>query len=302
MDNISNGKDELDLRIIYYKIKSLLLNLWGFLFYILLIVKKRWILLLTFCMLGAGLGVTLFFTSKPIYISTLTLTSSTLNNDFCSELINELQLFIEDDTPELLAKKLKIGMGTAKEIRKIEFDNFNEKLNKKYKEEDTVVLGLPFKIKVFALNNSIFDTLQTAFVNYLENNDYALKRKEIRKQNIQLLRKKLNDQIIELDSLKNVVATNLLPRGNISGFVFGQPLDPINVYKEAIALFQNDLDLNTQYILIDNIQIINPFSIRNKPASPRLVKSITTGAIAGFLLGMLTAFILAARRRTGSNI
>jgi len=253
-------------------------------------------------MLGAGLGVTLFFTSKPIYISTLTLTSSTLNNDFCSELINELQLFIEDDTPELLAKKLKIGMGTAKEIRKIEFDNFNEKLNKKYKEEDTVVLGLPFKIKVFALNNSIFDTLQTAFVNYLENNDYALKRKEIRKQNIQLLRKKLNDQIIELDSLKNVVATNLLPRGNISGFVFGQPLDPINVYKEAIALFQNDLDLNTQYILIDNIQIINPFSIRNKPASPRLVKSITTGAIAGFLLGMLTAFILAARRRTGSNI
>jgi len=292
MNNTSNTNDEIDLRLVYNKIKQPVLGLWNIIINILSIIQKRLVLCICIVLFGVSAGIGLFFLMPPIYSSSLTLTSSLLTNEYCSDEIHDLELMIEDNAPKALARELKIDTNTAKEIKKIKFENYDEKLKNKLKDKDTIVLGLPFKIKAYTSTNTVFDTLQNALVNYLENNPYALKRKEIKKQNIQLMRGKLNNEIHALDSLKNVVAANLLPRGNVSGFVFGQPIDPINIYKEGIALFQNDLDLNAQFILSENIQVINAFSPRDKPYSPKLWKTSTEGGIAGLLLGLIIAFIL----------
>ena len=114
--------------------------------------------------------------------------------------------------------------------------------------------------------------------------------------NIQLMREKLKGEMHQLDSLKITVSTNLLPRGNSSGFVFGQPIDPINIYKEGISYFQKELDLNREIILIDNIQVIQDFSPRNKPDSPNFLRTTVTGGSLGFLFGLMLALILEKRK------
>ena len=292
MDNSSNKSDEIDLRLVYNKIKQPLVGLWTILLNILLIIQKRFILFISLFFIGISAGIGLFFTTKPIYTSSLTLTSSLLTNEFCADEINDIELMIEDNKPALLARKLKIDTSSAKEIKRIEFSNYNEKLKKKYADKDSIVLGLPFKIKAFVSNNTVFDTLQNALVNYLENNPYALKRKEIKIQNLQLMRQKLGSEVRQLDSLKYIVAANLMPRGNLSGFVFGQPLDPISVYKAGITLFQNELDINKEVLLIDNIQVINDFSPRAMPESPKISKTCIEGGVAGLLLGLIIGHYL----------
>lgn len=297
MGDNSNSSNEIDLRLVYNSVKQFFLNIWIFFVTIFFIAKKRWVLVFVFFIFGIGAGIGLFLITRPTYISTITLSSSTLRNDFCSDMIEELELIVKDKTPELLSEKLHISTSLSKEIQKIEFINYDENLQEKYKDRDTIVLGLPFKIKVYASDNGIFDTLQTSIVNYLENNNYAIKRKKIKKQEIELMREKLKKEMHDLDSLKNVVASNLLPRGSISGFVFGQPIDPVNIYKEGIKLFQSDLDLSKDLILIDNIEIVSGFSARNKPDSPKLWKTTTAGGSTGLLLGLLVAIILERRKR-----
>jgi hypothetical protein len=297
METNSDRNDEIDLRVIYHSIKDVFSRIWNYLVSLFSIATRRWKLVTFFLLLGSGAGIGLFWITRPTYISTLTLASNLLTNDFCSDIVQELELIIEDDSPALLAQKLKIDPNSAKEIKRIEFYNYDEKLKEKYKDKDTVVLGRPFKIKVHASRNTVFDTLQQALVNYLENNPYALKRKEIKKQENVLMREKLSNEIKQLDSLKNVVAGNLLPRGTQSGFVFGQPIDPVTIYREGISFFQKQLDLTKEMVLIDNIQVITDFSARIKPDSPKLSKMITAGGAAGLLFGILFAFILDKRKK-----
>jgi hypothetical protein len=296
MNEYSNHTDEIDLRVILNSIKHFFVGIGTLLNNLFLLCKKRKTLIGSFCILGIALGLLLYFQSKPVYIASTTLSSATLRNDFCADLVQDLQSIVRDNTPERLAEKLKINVSSARQIKKIEFSNYDEKLQERFKDKDTVVLGLPFKINVSAYSNTVFDTIQTAIVQYLENNEYALKRKEIRKIEIQLMRNKLSREIHDLDSIKNIVTNNMLPRGVNSGFVFGQPIDPVNIYREGIKLFRDDLDLNKELILIDNIEVISGFSPRDKPDFPVRWKTTFAGAVIGLLFGIFIAIILERKK------
>ena len=293
-------QEEIDLRFLYRKIKNFFSSIWNGLINLIknsiTILKKRWGLIFIFSLIGAGSGLGLFYITRPVYSSSTVLSSGTLTNEFCSDMIINLDLLIRDKTPEILAKKLDISISSAKSIKDIEFDNYDEKLKKRYENKDTVVLGLPFRVRVFAYTNTVFDTLQTALVTYLENNKFALKRKEIKIANLNSLREKLKNDIIQLDSLKITVGSNMLPRGTQNGFVFGEPIDPMNMFKQEIILFKEDLSARKELQLSDNIQIIQEFSPRAKPDYPRRRNNLIYGFIVGFILGLSVAFSLERKK------
>ncbi len=214
----------------------------------------------------------------------------------CSEMIQRLDDYANDKTPELLAKKLDIDSETAKGVSKIEFDNFDTKLFEKYKDKDTVVLGLPFRVKIYVSDNKFLNSLQPAIINYLEKNPYVIEQKNIWIENTRLIKQKLQKEQVELDSLKKTVANHLAPRGTQGGFVFGQPLDPLNIYREGIGLFKEELDYNSQLVLNSkNIRVYSNFEIREKPYRPKKSISMGVGAIAGLVLGFLIAFVQGLR-------
>ena len=135
MNSESNKNDEIDLLLILSKIKFLFASIWSFLSSIYYIALKRWSLLLLCSVPGISIGIALFFYMKPVYISTLTVSSNALSNDFCSDIIEDLELIIKDKTPDLLAEKLKIDANIANQIKEIEFQNYDEKLKKLYKDQ-----------------------------------------------------------------------------------------------------------------------------------------------------------------------
>ena len=288
--------DDIDLGLVFTKIGHVFTSLWDFLLTVFQIAKKRWGLLLLCSLLGAGTGAGLFLVAKPVYCATLTLSSKTLSNDFCADIINNLELIIKDNSPELLAKTLKIDVIDAKAIKGLAFDNYDEKLKKKYEDKDTIVLGLPFRVNASAFNNTVFFTLQNSLVNYLEDNEYALKRKQIKIKNTMMLRANIKKQISQLDSLKFKITADVSPRGTASGFVFGQPIDPINIFKEETDLFENDLELSKELSLIENIQIIQGFQPRDKPDSPRLIKYIVLFLSGFFILGLIISLLLERKK------
>lgn len=287
--------DEIDLRLVYNKIKELSGGAARFFNRIIETILKRIFLIGAISLICGGIGTGLYYMARPVYISSMTLSSNVLTNDVCAEMIENLQLMVEDDAPELLAEVLELDTSITKKIKKIEFENFNEELTTRYKI-DTIVVGVPFKIKVHTYSKEIFKTIQPALVNHLENNDYAMKRKKIKLENLTLLREKLKKEISEIDSLKSTVADHLIPRGNPSGFVFGQPIDPIPVFKEGVSLFTSDLQLNSDIFLLKNIEVVSDFNPRQKPQSPKLLKNIFWGCAAGFFLGFLLAWRLEKKR------
>ena len=253
---------------------------------------KNIFLLTILAVIGIAGGFVHYKFSKPVYFSELILSSNYLQNDMCAEMIQQLDDYADDKTPQLLAKKLDIDAETAKGILKIEFDNFDTKLFEKYKDKDTIVLGLPFRVKIYVSDNAFLNTLQPAIINYFEKNPYVIEKKNIWIENTKLLKHKLQKEQTELDSLKKTVANHLAPRGTQGGFVFGQPLDPLNIYREGINMYKEELDYNSQLILNSkNIRVYFDFEIREKPFRPKKSISMGVGAIAGLALGFLIAFI-----------
>jgi hypothetical protein len=254
------------------------------------------LLIIGLALLGIAGGVTHYFFAPPLYSSDLILTSNYLQNDMCLEIVDNLEGYVEDKTPEILARKLGIDVEDARKIKLIEYKNFNEKLSKKY--EDTVVLGLPFRVSVMARDYKVFEKLQPALIAYFDKNPNVIIQKNLRQTNTKLVIEKLQREQIGLDSLKKVIAGHLVPRGPQTGFVFGQPLDPLNIYREAIKLYEEELDKNKDLLLTaQNIRVIRDFEVREKPYLPRKSISLTIGGFAGLILGFIIAYFRAIRKQ-----
>src|SRR3990172_6019660 len=96
MEDNFNKNDEIDLRTIYRTVKRFFSGIGSSIANIFSIALKRQGLVLFFLFLGIGVGIGLFFVMPPIFISTLTLSSGALRNDFCADLIDDIELIIED--------------------------------------------------------------------------------------------------------------------------------------------------------------------------------------------------------------
>lgn len=254
-------------------------------------VCRRWIMVTFLALLGAGAGWTYYLITPPTYSATLVLTSKDLGNEFCAGEIKNLNALLRDQSYSRLSEVIKIDEQSAKNLKSIEFENYDEGLL----EEDTIASAKPFKVVATVYNNRVFPDIKTGIVNYLENNPYAKTRKEIRKSNLITLQNKFTNEILELDSLKEKLSDNLMPRGG-NGFIFGQPIDPLQAHKEAISIFRSELEIKNELALLDNIQVIQDFFPKEKPDHPKLRSSIALFTFLGLMLGSLLARFLEMRK------
>jgi hypothetical protein len=290
---MAQGDDEINLLDVFRKIFS---SIGSFFKWIWLSFIDNLLLIIGFTLLGTVAGTAHYFIAKPVYNSDLVLSSNYLQNDMCSEIVENLQGYVEDKTPELLGKKLGLETEDARKIKKIEYKNFNEKLTKKY--EDTVVLGLPFRINVMASDFRIFEKLQPALIAYFDKNPDVIIEKNIRQTNTKLMIEKIQREQVGLDSLKKVIAGHLVPRGPENGFVFGQPLDPLNIYREGIKLYQDEINKTADLLrTAQNIRVIRDFQVREKPYLPRMPISLGIGTALGVIIGFIIAYAKEARKK-----
>ncbi len=210
-------------------------------------------------------GYSLRFILKPAYKTEGIFISNILPGKYCSMLLKNLNGLKGEKNKPVLADRLKISREAASDIQSISMSTMRDTFLIERKDS---TLSL-FKITLLLRSVQHLDTIQWALVNYLENNEYALKRKEAKRKALQSMKENLDSKLRGLDSLKKIVNSSIIPRSEGKGIILGQPIDPVSVYQAEISYYREQLSIDQSIATIDNIEIIQPFFKINQTNHPR---------------------------------
>ncbi|WP_439882435.1 Wzz/FepE/Etk N-terminal domain-containing protein [Pontibacter sp. MBLB2868] len=273
---------EINLLTIYYKVVDLLKSIKNWFLMLYSIVLKRIKLIMLFTLLGLGLGWIAFYVTKPYYTSSMTLVLADIRNEFVDDQLRKLAYMIKDDNYPAISRNLDISEEAARKIKGMKFSN----LDADRIEEDSILTGSPFRIELQLYENGLFNSMEPALSNYLENNRYFSKQKRIKQRQVESVIIKLKKEIKSIDSLKTTVAN---PRGPVNGFVYGEALDPTSLYRESVGMFKEQAELEAKLDQLDNIQVVTGFSPRSKPTGPKLLIYLFLSGTIFFLFGLVFA-------------
>ena len=285
MSNIPKYSEELDLWGFLKKIVHAFVAIGKGISFMTKVTMERFMLFFCISLVGAGLGLGVYFMMKPVYITHIIIKSKFLNNDYCSQLINTLDdLADHKENAPILAEKLGISTKLAEQVKSIQFRNFSDKFEKLYK--DSVAIDAPFKVEVKVHDTSVLDSLQKGIVAYLENNEFALKIKTVKVQNLELLKAKIKSELISLDTVKLLVNNSITPRATGNGIILGEPIDPVTVYQKAIEMYRNELNIQEAITLINNVELVENFTKFIKPSWPKWWLNTLIGGLTTYFLAM----------------
>lgn len=281
-------KDEINLVELFQYVGRLFSEIKRKVMYGIGIVVSRIYLFLFILALGLGIGYALYATAKPYYTSSMTLMLANIRNDFIEDQLNKLSTIIGEGNYVVVADRLDIAESTAKQIKEMKFSN----LDQDRIAEDSVLTGSPFRIELSLYDSRLFDSLEPALTSYLENNRYFSKQKLIKQRQVERMINKLQNEITSIDSIKTTVGA---PRGPVNGFVYGEPLDPTGLYRESIALYKEQVELEADLANLDNVEIVTGFVPKIIPSGPSLKKHLLISFLISFALGIVVTLSLGRR-------
>jgi hypothetical protein len=286
----NSAQDEIDLITVFKGIGNFFKSIVAGILYLFKVLLKNIFIVGFIVSLGIAAGYFGYNNTKPYYKSSMTLVLADYRNQFVEDHLNKLTLMVQDDNFEAISERLKIPVEDAKQIKEMTFSNLDEARI----SEDSVLAGSPFRIELMLYNKDMFDNMEESITNYLENNRYFVKQKRIKQRQLESLVKKYKKDISSIDSVKTAAA-NL--RGPANGFVYGEPLDPTNLYKESVNMYQHQVQLESELERIDILQVVVGFTPQSRPTWPVLPVFLAAGAFGGFLIALMVALIIENKKR-----
>ncbi len=238
--------------------------------------------------LGLSLGIALIlslilrYTIPPIFETKFIIKPFNQTDIVSSMMLEDLNTMIKDDNYEDISKQLKLNEGLCKNLFKLSIKPF---FKNEYRKD--TITGI--EVTLLLTNPRLIDTFQNAILeNYLEENDYYKRTINIRKQELENLEKLLEKDILDNDSLKQVVTTNVLPRNGGGGFVYGEPLDPQKIYQSGYELQQQLLKVRTAKQYNKSFELAKAGIVRLKPYFPRMTILFPILSIIAILFCMIS--------------
>lgn len=239
------------------------------------------ILLITFA------GFSLRYILTPAYQTQGIFVSNILPGKFCSLLLQDLNKLKGEKNSPLLSQQLKIGEEAANEIQSISMSMMRDTFMIDKKDSAISLL----KITLILKSVQHLDTIQSGLVNYLENNAYAIKRKEAKRNALESMKANLNYKLQSLDSLKKIVNSSIIPRSEGKGIILGEPIDPVSVYQAEVAYYREQLSIDQALATIDNIEVIQPFLKLNQTNYPRYNRLMAWFFLSSLVIATLIVLI-----------
>ncbi|MGV3538971.1 MAG: hypothetical protein ACO1OQ_04125 [Rufibacter sp.] len=287
------NEDEIDLRFLLIKVEKVIQAVGNLIRFFLVAILNNWALLAIICLVGGAAGFAFYKIKRPVYTSTMTMVLSDVRNDIIERLTENLIVMVNEKNADALSKNLLISANGASQIKEIRYFNVDQDKI----EPDSVLAGAPFGIEVTLYTNNLFDSLERGYKNYLESNQYFAKRKRIDKEYGEMLLEQIDKNIASLDSAKRKVISL---RGPVNGFVYGEPLDPANLYRQSMELAEKRAHFASQLKKIDIMNVVNGFAPRLYPTGPNRNNYIIIGMLSALAFGILLVLIL-EKRKISSN-
>lgn len=251
--------DELDLRsigekvyfVFTYPISLLLSNLLTALFFI----AAAFIL-----------SVSLRSFIPKIYKSSFIIRPTDIKDKVYLKVLIDIPQLLKQKEYKALSKQLKLDISIVSEITAITLlpsvvKNSIDSLN-------------CTEIVLEAKTPDNFILIQNGILNYLENNSYFLKIKNLQKKQTELGLQEINKDLAQLDSLKKLQLINYGKQSasNINVIPLNDLYNPTASYAMAITLNEKKLSLIAQLVFQDRFQLIKPcVIIKNHHWPPRIL-------------------------------
>ncbi|MFD1186078.1 chain length determinant protein [Pontibacter rugosus] len=294
-ENKSTQSDEVDLHNLLLAFQRMFKGVGEGIFRVINAIKAYYLLLIISITIGLLISYAMHYTTKPHYTSSMTLMLANIRNEFMENQLDNLTVMIEEDNYSAVAERLDINVETAQQIKEMSFTS----LDRDRIEEDSILTGSPFQIQLALYDNTLFGVMEPAIVNYLESNRFFTKQKLIKQRQVSSMISRLKGEIASIDSIKTTVGT---PKGPVNGFVYGQPIDPTNLYRESVTMYEHQVELEADLEQLDNVEVITGFTPRLHPSGPILMKYLVTGGFVAFLIGTILALILESKKRNRSAL
>lgn len=292
-----NEYDEVNLMPFFRFFKGGINRLFQAFTFILIAVNRRR-LFVSFCLIGGiVLAVGRFYLSTPVYHSSGIYASNMLGIEYSEQFVRQLYQLSKEKNYNELSQALNISQEDAAKIKSIEFQFF------KSNSADSS-LGVPFQVHVYVHDYNLLDSLQYRILDYMENNEYAYRRKLAKISTLTELSEMIQKAITELDTLKKEGSGIALAKNDgykssssSSSSADMAYISPVEIYKQKVELFEEGLSIKEKIKLLKNYELIQGFTKFVKPYSPRLFYDSVVFSVVALVLGAFISIILELKGR-----
>lgn len=246
-------------------------------------IKSNLKLIVGAFVVGSLLGLAYNQFVPKTYESRMLVSSTILTESLSKTLAEDLFKLVKEKNLTALSDKLKISPEVASKISKIEIKNALEK-SEGIKEEEKNNLTITCQ----SSDNTIWLDLQAGIIKYFENNPYVKIRVDQRKAYYTEIIQKIDKELVDLNELKSRI-TNGQPAtsGNENLVLF----DPTTVNTKIIELNKERFNYKNELETINSVQVVEGFTVFQKPISPKLSISLAAGSSFGlFIVAIIIAY------------
>jgi hypothetical protein len=266
--NQLNNSDEIDLLELLAKI--------------VITIKSNILSIIVAFVIGSILGLGYYQLVPKVYESKMILLSDILTSSYSERITESLDNLIKEQNKEILSQRLGIIEKEASSITKIKIESIKQEAKEAQSESATFIITVGTKDK------AILPSLQEGLINHLRNNEYVKIRVRQRQDFYKAMIEKVGIEINSLDSLKKRLFTGQPIYSKSSEMML---IDPTNIYSKIIDLNKEQIGYKNSLELVNSIQLVEGFTVYNKPVSPKLSISLVAGASFGlFVVAVLIAF------------
>jgi len=226
---------------------------------------------------GIILAILTYIFSPKVYESRMIVMSDILTESYSKEITKSLENLIKEKNNSALATLLSLSENEANFIKTIEIESV-KKENTLDKTEQTI-----FIITANIKNKEVLPKLQNGLILFLRNNEFVKIRVKQRKEmNLRLI-EKIGSEISSLDSLKRRLFAGLPVYSKGSEMLL---VDPTNIYSKIIELNKEQINYKNALELADSIQLVEGFTVFQKPSEPKLYLLLAIGIFGGFFVSI----------------
>jgi len=237
-----------------------------------------WLILVFFC-IGTALGLTYYYTSIKVYESKMVISSGILTRSYSKTLIDVLNRHRRDVNYKAIMNLLNVSEETVKKIIHLDIENLSQIDDQK--ETDRFIITASVR------DQEIFPDLQKGLIHYLETNEFVRVRVEQNENYLKQMVAKMEAEIKDMEEFKQKIITGAFfetAKGNVM-------FDPTTVNSKILELTKEKINLQNSLALVNSVQVIEGFTVFERPTSPRLSISLISGSLVGLVfVAILIAF------------
>ncbi len=241
---------------------------------------------------GSIAGYCLRFIIPPSYKTEGIFISNMMPAKYCVTLLDNLNELRRPLNIPILAKELNISQDAAWQIRRITPTATLKDTFALEKRDSSMSV---FQVTLILHDMRYVDEIGKGLVNYLENNEYVLRRKQARIKNFQAQIDALDAKMQSLDSLRTIVNSSIMPRSQGQGIILGEPINPVSIYQAQTAYLKERLYMQERLSMINHIEVLQPFFKLNEYNNPNYERLLIYAFIASFLFAMMVVPMIGRR-------